>query len=213
MVQSARTYVPAAGRNWSLPLYDPFLKLMGGEAAHTRLLEQAGLSPGQRVLDVGCGTGTLATRIRRDYPQIEVIGIDPDPKVLARARRKADRAGVSVKFDQGFGDELPYEAESFDRVFSSFMFHHVPPEEKGKMLRAIRRVVKPGGTFHLLDFEGPEDSKPNLLTRLIQMHQHLKDNSEKKILGLMNEAGWANPQKVDRRKVFLGGIAYYRASA
>jgi ubiquinone/menaquinone biosynthesis C-methylase UbiE len=211
MAQSARTYLPAAGRDWSLPLYDPFLKLMGGEKAHTKLIEQAALAPGQRVLDVGCGTGTLATRIKRENPEIEVIGLDPDPKALARARRKAGRVGVAVQFDQGFGDELPYQAASFDRVFSSFMFHHVPPEEKGKMLGGIRRVLKPGGTLHLLDFEGPEDSKPGLLTRLIHLHQHLKDNSEKKILGLLNEAGFKDSQKTCREKMFLGAIAYYRA--
>ena len=108
MMGSSRTYLPAAGHDWSLPLYDPIVKLLGGDAARKALLEQAALRPGQRVLDVGCGTGTLATLIKQLYPDVEVVGLDPDPKALARARRKAARAGVSIQFDQGFGDELPY---------------------------------------------------------------------------------------------------------
>ena len=85
MVESSRTYLPAAGRDWRLPLYDPFVKLLGGDAARRVLLDQAGLRPGQRVLDVGCGTGTLATLIKQLHPEVEVVGLDPDPKALARA--------------------------------------------------------------------------------------------------------------------------------
>src|SRR2546430_13790941 len=94
MMGSSRTYLPAAGHDWSSPLYDPIVKLLGGDAARKALLEQAALRPGQRVLDVGCGTGTLATLIKQLYPDVEVVGLDPDPEALARARRKAARAGA-----------------------------------------------------------------------------------------------------------------------
>src|SRR5215831_8205238 len=107
MSQSSRTYLPAAGHDWFLPLYDPIVKLVGGDAARRVLIEQARLGKGQRVLEVGCGTGTLTTMIKRLRPDVEVVGLDPDPKALARARRKAERSGVSIQFDQGFGDQLP----------------------------------------------------------------------------------------------------------
>ena len=73
MPESSRTYLPAAGHDWSLPLYDPIVKLLGGDAARKALLDQAGLRPGQQVLDVGCGTGTLATLIKRLHPDITVV--------------------------------------------------------------------------------------------------------------------------------------------
>jgi ubiquinone/menaquinone biosynthesis C-methylase UbiE len=142
-MESTRTYLPAAGHDWLLPLYDPFVKLFGGDALRRALLKQAALRPSQRVLDVGCGTGTLATMIKRLHPDVEVVGLDPDSKALARARRKVARAALSIQFDQGFADELPYPEASFDRALSSFMFHHLPPDEKGRMLRAVRRVLKP----------------------------------------------------------------------
>jgi ubiquinone/menaquinone biosynthesis C-methylase UbiE len=133
MPESSRNYLPAAGHDWSLPLYDPIVKLLGGDAARKALLDQAGLRPGQQVLDVGCGTGTLTTFIKRLHPDITVVGFDPDPRALARARRKAARAGVPIRFDQGFGDDLPYPEASFDRVFSSFMFHHLPMTRKADL--------------------------------------------------------------------------------
>jgi ubiquinone/menaquinone biosynthesis C-methylase UbiE len=212
MVESSRTYLPAAGRDWRLPLYDPFVKLLGGDAARGVLLDEAALRPGQRVLDVGCGTGTLATLIKQLHPEVEVVGLDPDPKALARARRKAERTAVSVQFDQGFGDELPYAGASFDRVFSSFMFHHLPAEEKGTTLREARRVLKTYGEFHMMDFEGPHGVH-GLLARLLHAKKTLADNAEDRVLSLMREAGFSQPKKLERRNMLLGGVAYYRAPA
>src|SRR5215470_9321324 len=101
---TTRTYLPAAGKDWLLPFYDPIVKLIGGTRARQKLLELAQLRAGQRVLDLGCGTGTMSVAIKKLHPQVEVVGIDPDPKALIRARAKAARSAISVQFDQGFGD-------------------------------------------------------------------------------------------------------------
>jgi ubiquinone/menaquinone biosynthesis C-methylase UbiE len=213
MPESTRTYLPAAGHDWSLPLYDPIVKLLGGDKARGVLIDQATFQPRHRVLDIGCGTGTVAIEIKRRYPDLDIIGIDPDPKALARARRKAAKAGVSIQFDQGFGDELPYPEASFDRVISSFMFHHLPAEEKVKTLRAVRRVLKPGGRFHLLDFERPQSGAHGFIARLFHSSERMKDNSESRVLTLMNEAGLSDPRKTGERTMFSGQIAYFQAGA
>lgn len=211
-MESSRTYLPAAGHDWLLPLYDPFVRLLGGDAVRRALLNQVALRPGHRVLDVGCGTGTLATMIKRLHPDVEVVGLDPDPKALAHARRKAARTALSIRFDQGFADELSYPEASFDRVLSSFMFHHLPPDEKGRMLRAARRVLKPGGEFHMLDFEGPEDGAQGFLAHILHSSDRLEDNSESRVLSLMTQAGLADPKKVGHRAMLFGHIAYYRTT-
>lgn len=210
MSETHRTYLPAAGHDWALPLYDPLVRLLGGDAARRRLVEQAALQPGQRVLEIGCGTGTLLLMIKQ-HPGVEVVGLDPDPKALALARRKAEKAGATVSLDQGFADELPYPDASFDRAFSSFMFHHLPAEVKEKTLREARRVLRPGGSLYLLDFRGPKPSD-GFFARLISSSHHLRDNTEERVLGLMKQAGFADPATVDSGKLLLASTTYYRAS-
>ena len=212
MAESARTYIPAAGHHWSLPLYDPLTKLIGVDRARNRLLEQADLLASYQILDVGCGTGSLALLIKRSQPDVDVVGLDPDAKALARGRRKAERAGVPIRFDAGFSDGLPYPSATFDRVFSSFMFHHVAAEEKQGMLREVRRVLKPGGRLEMLDFAGPDVGSNGLLARVMHSHHLLKDNSEERILTLMAEAGLVNAKQVGRGALLVGHIAYYQAS-
>ena len=151
MSHANRDFLPAAGLDFLLPLYDPMVKLLGADRARKKLFDQASVQPCHRVLDVGCGTGTFAVAIKGWVPSAEVVGLDPDPKALARGRRKAERAGVYIRFDQGFANALPYSDGSFDRVFSSLMFHHLPEDAKFATMREVRRVLKPGGSLHLLD--------------------------------------------------------------
>jgi SAM-dependent methyltransferase len=151
MLESGKTYLPAAGHDWLLPLYDPLVKLLGSDTARRILLDQRLF--GQVI---ACSTsaavwGTLAVLIKRLHPDVDVVGPDPDPKALARAKQKAERSAVSIRLDQGFSRELPYSEASFDRVFSTFMFHHLPVDERETTLCEVRRVLRPGGSFHMLD--------------------------------------------------------------
>jgi ubiquinone/menaquinone biosynthesis C-methylase UbiE len=140
-------FLPATGHHLPLFVYDPLTRLLRLSAIHRRLVAEAGLTPGMRVLEVGCGTGNLALLARRTGA--DVIGLDPDPRVLAIAARKAP----DVRFDQGFAERLPYPDDSFDRVLSAFMYHHLKPAARETMLSEARRVLAPAGRLHLVDFE------------------------------------------------------------
>jgi SAM-dependent methyltransferase len=120
---------------------------------------------------------------------------------------------VSVRFDQGFSDRLPYPEASFDRVFSTFMFHHLPADEKESTLREVRRVLKPGGSLHLLDFGGGPHEKRGLLTRLIHSSHRLADNSEERILELMMRAGFSEAKTIRHEALLFARIGYYAAVA
>jgi ubiquinone/menaquinone biosynthesis C-methylase UbiE len=212
MMNAHRTYIPAAGHDWTLPFYDPLVKLLGGNSARAALVEQAELRPAERVLEVGSGTGTLLVMIKRQHPDVSVTGLDPDSSALARARQKADAASTAVQLDRGFSDALPYQNESFDCVFSCFMFHHLKDiDEKRRTLREIRRVLKPRGRLALLDFARPTET--GVLSRWLHSSHLLKDNTESRMLALIASAGFADGYAVRRSK--LAGIfhtAYYRAT-
>jgi ubiquinone/menaquinone biosynthesis C-methylase UbiE len=214
-MESSRTFLPAAGADWLLPLYDPFVKLFGIGNARNVLLAQADLKPGHRVLDIGCGTGTFAVQIKQKYPNVEVTGLDPDPKALARAEQKAKLAAVAVKFDKGFSDELPYPDRSFDRVCSSFMFHHLPSDVKEKTLSEIRRVLKPGGFLDLLDFGGPGAAGHGIMSHIFHANHRLDENSEDTVLAMMKNAGLNGPEKLAEGKAFFGFVQlnYFHAIA
>jgi ubiquinone/menaquinone biosynthesis C-methylase UbiE len=154
----AEGYLPALAYRFLTPLYDPLVRVTTREGTFKdTLIEQAGIEAGMRVLDVGSGTGTLAIRIKERCPGALVGGLDGDPEMLGRARAKAERAGVSVEFSEGLSYELPYEDESFDRVVSSLLFHHLLPADKVRTLAEIRRVLRPGGELHVADWGRPSD--------------------------------------------------------
>jgi ubiquinone/menaquinone biosynthesis C-methylase UbiE len=211
---SHREFVPAAGRDVFLPLYDPIVSLMGFDSARRELISGTAVEPVHHVLDIGCGTGTLVVELKRRYGPAQVVGLDPDPQALRRARIKAARAAVSVQLDQGFAGELPYKQDSFERVFSSFMFHHLDKQERENMLREVLRVLKPGGSFHLVDFI-TADTSPGFFDRLFRAHAQMKDNSDERILDLMRHTGFTNAVKIKEGTMLFGLLrtAYYQAAA
>ena len=212
MAETHRHFVPAAGADWLLPFYDPLTRLLGTRSALRRLVEQAGLAPGQRVLDLGCGTGALTLVAKGAQPGIEITGLDPDEKALARASRKAERAGLAIAFVQGFGDALPFPDASFERVLSSFMFHHLESAQKPGVLRELRRVLRPGGRLHLLDFGGAGHGLGAMLAHLVHREESLHANTHDGLTSLMHEAGFAEAAETEKRSSLFGGLIYYRAT-
>jgi ubiquinone/menaquinone biosynthesis C-methylase UbiE len=208
---AGRRFLPGMGRDWLLPLYDPFTRLIGVESAHRKLADQAELESAQRVLEVGCGTGNLALLVKRMRSQLEVVGLDPDPKALARAGRKARRAELTLELDRGFADELPYPDGSFDRVLSSLMFHHLEADLRIASLREVLRVLRPGGSLHLMDFGG-DSHHLHGLARLARHSHTLEDNWDDRIPTLMGEAGFSHATETGQLTKHIGRLNYYRAT-
>ncbi len=210
-MSAKKAYIPAAGHDLFLPFYDLSARLMGAGRLWRELLHQAAPLRGQRVLEIGCGTGSLTILAAQLYPGIEIAALDPDPKALARAGRKARRVETPVGFTRAFSQRLPFAGQTFDHVFSSFMFHHLDNETKAATLREVRRVLKPGGSFHLIDFAVSQSR----LSRWLLSHHVDSDNTEAHLLALMAQAGLANAGVTGRRAVFFGlaEAVRYRASA
>ena len=151
---SHRHFVPGLGRAWLTPFYDLAHRFSGIGDLHAEMIRLADLRPGMRVLDLGCGTGNLLLAAGRAHPGVELAGLDPDPRALSAAARKAHRAKVAVAWERGFADDLPHADGSVDRVFSSLMLHHLEPAAKTAMLAEVRRVLRPDGVFVLADMDG-----------------------------------------------------------
>lgn len=210
-IEHARNYLPAAGRDLFLPLYDPLTTVIGMGRVRTALIEQATLAPGHCVLDLGCGTGSLLIELKRTHPSVVTLGIDPDPLALRRARRKAGRAKLDIRFERGFGDALDCADESFDRVLSSFMFHHLSLDQRLQTLLEIQRVLKPGARLEMVDFAGREAVRTWGLHRLLHSDARLAGNDRSEVIALMARAGLAQPTVLNQRRTLFGTLVFYQA--
>jgi demethylmenaquinone methyltransferase/2-methoxy-6-polyprenyl-1,4-benzoquinol methylase/phosphoethanolamine N-methyltransferase len=116
----------------------------------------AQIQPGERVLEVGCGTGDVALAASVYAGQSgAVVGIDPSPEMIAVAHAKAARAARAVDFQIGVIEALAFPNATFDVVLSSLMMHHLPDDLKREGLAEIARVLKPGGRVLIVDIKRP----------------------------------------------------------
>jgi ubiquinone/menaquinone biosynthesis C-methylase UbiE len=191
-------------------IYDPVVAITSREGAFKRRLqEHARIKNGESVLDVACGTGTLAIEIKKDHPQAKVTGIDGDRAILQRAKAKAKEAGVKIDFQRGLSNELPYDGRSFDVVVSTLFFHHLTDEAKADTAEEIRRVLRLGGRVLIADWGRPQDP----LMRLFFLNVQILDgftNTASNVAGrlpeFLRDAGLKRVSVVDRMRTPLGTI-------
>ncbi len=161
----AKRYVPALGWHVLTPLYDALARMFAREATlKPALVAQAAIDDVERVLDLGCGTGTLALLVRRRAASARVIGLDRDAGVLAIARRKIARDEEQIPLLLASSTRLPFTEGTFDRVLVSFVFHHLDTGEKERTLAEVGRVLRPGGELHVVDWEAPQNALMALVT-------------------------------------------------
>ena len=205
------SYLPALRFRVLTPLFDLVLRWGMREQTIKRfLVQQAEIGSGSRVLDLGSGTGTLAILAHRMHPDAELIGIDADPDVLAIARAKAAREGAQIRFDQGMAFALPYASQSFDRVLSSLVFHHLATRDKERGLAEVRRVLKPGGLVLILDFGKPRNTLAWLIGQVLQRIEPSGDLQRGVLPALMEQAGLIQVKVVARFMTAFGTVALYR---
>lgn len=150
-----RPYVPALGFHWLTALYDPLIRSWSAASRmRASVIAAMELQPGMRLLELGAGPGRLAIQIKRDHPEVSIDAIDADVAMVERARRNAAGVGVDIAFHEADVTSMP-DLGTFDRVYSTMVFHHLSPQAKLDALAAARRVLKPGGCFVVADFGRP----------------------------------------------------------
>lgn len=205
-------FISALNKKWLTPLYDPFLRyIMREEMFKKRLVTLADPQPGQRILDVGCGTGTLTLMIKQSQPAAVVVGLDADEDILEMARRKAAQdGGKEILWRQGFSYTLPFPDESFDLVIASMMLHHLTNPDKLATFREIRRVLPSGGRFWIVDFGPAHDPIMQLVSKFFSHFEHTRDHFRGLLPGLLREAGFTWVEEIVDARSFFGLIAIYR---
>ncbi|HEY9265419.1 MAG TPA: methyltransferase domain-containing protein [Mycobacterium sp.] len=198
-------YLPAAGRDFLLPGYDLLVRLLGVGRVYDELIAQADLAAVTDILEIGCGTGNVTARARRTAPAAQLTATDPDPRALARARRKV----AGVHFQAAYAQRLPFADGTFDRVLSSMMLHHLDDEVKTAALREVHRVLRPGGRLHVVDVGGQAHHPEGFLAR-VSGHDHAKVGV--RLPEFIRDAGFDCEVLGTHRLRLAGSVTFYRAT-
>lgn len=194
VLSSPKTYTPALRFHGLTRAYDWVLsRTMPEKAFKSALLSQAAIAPGHRVLDFGCGTGTLTLMAQVAAREAHVIGVDVDEGALTIARAKAASANSAAAFLKISSGHLPFEDGSFDRVLSCLVFHHLRRDEKVAALAECRRVLRPSGEIHIADWGYPASSLLRagfFVTQLLDGFETTRDNVLGHLPALLSEAGF-----------------------
>lgn len=204
------SYIPALRWNFLTPVYDVLLRWgMQEERFKKALIDQAQIQPGQSVLDLGCGTATLTIMMKQTHPDAIVTGLDGDPAVLEIGQSKANQAGVILTLDLGMSYALPYPDGSYDTVVSSLMFHHLTTENKQQTTKEVFRVLRPGGSFWIVDFGPPSGAWAKIISLVMRRLEEVGDNHKGLIPKMLSQAGFQEVRDNGHFPTIFGTLYLY----
>ena len=216
-ISDAPDYVPPLGRPALTRHYDRMIALMTREGRwRSELLRRIPPRPGLQIVDVGCGTGTLAVAIKQRRPDCTVMAVDPDAPALALAREKATRAGVAIQWHQAMGDRIGALVEDggCDVILSSLVFHQCALGVKQAIADAMCRALATGGLLLVADYGLQRTFWMRTLFRQVQMldgFDKTEPNARGCMPGIFAAAGF---EGIDESKVIrtpTGSISIYQA--
>ncbi|MFI9625432.1 class I SAM-dependent methyltransferase [Streptomyces sp. NPDC052042] len=218
-----RAFTPALGRFAPTRFYDPVAALLRERLWRGLLAMYVAPRPDDEIVDVGCGTGSLALLLHRVEPRARITGVDPDPDVLAIARRKAEAAaapaadgGTAVEWRTGMGDELTevLGAGSADTAVSSLVLHQCPMSMKRAVLASMHAVLRPGGKLVIADYGLQRTRLTRLAFRVVQLAdgvENTRPNAEGILPRLIREAGFSGVREAEVVSTLTGSLSVYVA--
>lgn len=205
-------YVPALRFPALTPWYDWTVAWSTRDAAmKARIVELASPQPGERVLDLGCGTGTLAIAMALASPGAAITGVDVDPAILKIALAKGLAAKVQTRFVPGWGHALPFPDASIDLAVSTLFFHHLLPDAKRRTLQELMRVLRPEGRLVIADFGRAEAIWRRgmfNLVRLLDGYRNTRDHAEGTLATFLLDAGFVDLHCLPPLAVPVGSIDF-----
>jgi ubiquinone/menaquinone biosynthesis C-methylase UbiE len=213
-MRNKKTYIPALRFHWLTPFYDAVMSAtMSGPVFKRRLIDLAQVDDSAHVLDLGCGTGTLAILLKALHPNVRVHALDGDRTILKTARHKAEAARVTVQFDEAMAYALPYGAGTFDRVLTSLLLHHLTTQQKEQTLRETYGVLRTGGEVHIADWGTPANAVMRACfcaVQLIDGFETTADHVGGRLPAMITAAGFERVTETGRQNTPLGTLYFYR---
>ena len=205
-----QTETTGAVIHWA-PRYDLFASLigLGVKGANTRMvINMAQIKAGDKVLDVGCGTGEL-TLAAQDAagPAGLACGIDPSPEGIAVAQAKGRRLNLAAKFEVGMIEKLDFPDATFDIAISRLMIHHLPDDLKRQGFAEIQRVLKPGGRLFMVDFKPPSNPFFRHIAAALVGHRMMMASEDRAAPQLLAEAGFVEVASGPTRSALMAFVS------
>jgi ubiquinone/menaquinone biosynthesis C-methylase UbiE len=203
-------FYPALKYKIFTPFYDRFIgHTMPEKEIKNRVLDLSEISKGQKILDFGCGTGTLIYLGIQRNAQAEFVGLEVDPEMVEIARNKEIAGASLVLCDSGI---IPFPDCYFDRVISTWVFHHLIRTEKIRAFKEIKRVLRPDGKFVLADWGRPSNFIQSMLFFILQIFDTFNqtvDNVNGEIPSLLDKSGFMKIEEVGHRNTLFGTLRYW----
>lgn len=177
------------------------------------LVQQAQLHPGEKILDFGCGTATLTLLIEEQCTDCVVIGLDTDTQILAMAKKKISKKKSAITLLKYEGGVLPFPDCTFDKILSSWVFHHLTTPQKIAAFKEINRVLKPQGELHIADWGKAETKLMRFLFFVLQVFDNFyttNDNIKGKLPQLMQEGGFQRIEIMGNQSTLFGTLSYFK---
>jgi len=213
---SMQSFTPALGRLAPARFFDYVVALTRERLWRALAAMYVAPQPGDVIVDVGCGTGSFALLLGRLEPCARIVGLDPDPEVLAVAQRKIAAADAAVQWCVGMGDAMVESlgANSVDTVVSSLVLHQCPLPMKRAVLASMFAVLRPGGKLVIADYGLQRTRLMRMAFRIVQLADGKEDtqpNADGVLPELMSQAGFREVREVEVVPTVSGSISVYVA--
>lgn len=208
-------FIPALGYNFLTAWYDLAIKItMPEKIIRSKLVEELELLKGEKILEFGFGTGQNLILIKKTIPDIDLEGLDIDPKVKEIALRKLKKNNLEIPLNLYNGKVFPYKDNQFNKVYSCLVFHQLDAESKLKCLKEIHRVLKPSGTLIIADWGKAQNILMRFTFKFVQFLDGFKttnDNVKGLLPKFISNAGFLNVVIVTSINTMLGTFSYFKA--
>lgn len=212
---SKTKFIPALGYDFLSDYYDLAIKVtMPEKKFRNRLIDFVDPKENEKILEFGFGTAQNIIILKQRFPNCNVLGVDIDPKIKSIAEYKLNKAGIHVPLFLYDGNKLPFEDDSFDKVYSSLVFHQLDMITKLKCLLEINRILKPNGEVIIGDWGKAKTKWMRLSFYLVQLLDGFKTTTDN-VNGLMTkyitDAGFKNVEEISYINTSIGTYSYYKA--